>query len=79
MEMEAICSSETSVDNGLQGVISQKMVIFGIDYRLQLQHFVTVYTRPVQHGALIYSAGFNVNQNFKKNIFLNNSMFQFFS
>jgi hypothetical protein len=30
-------------------------------------------------GALIYSAGFNVNQNFKKIIFLNNSMFQFFS
>jgi hypothetical protein len=29
-------------------------------------------------GALIYSAGFNVNQNFKKKIFLNNSMFQFF-
>jgi hypothetical protein len=30
-------------------------------------------------GALIYSAGFNINQNFKKKIFLNNSMFQFFS
>jgi hypothetical protein len=29
-------------------------------------------------GALIYSAGFNVNQNFKKKIFLNNSMFQFY-
>jgi hypothetical protein len=26
--MEAICSSETSVDNGLHGVISQKMVLF---------------------------------------------------
>jgi hypothetical protein len=30
-------------------------------------------------GALIYSVGFNVNQNVKKKIFLNNSMFQFFS
>jgi hypothetical protein len=30
-------------------------------------------------GALSYSAGFNVNQNFKKKIFLNNSMFQVFS
>jgi hypothetical protein len=30
-------------------------------------------------GALIYSAGFNVNQNSRKKIFLNNSMFQFFS
>jgi hypothetical protein len=29
-------------------------------------------------GALIYSAGFNVNQNFKKKIFLKNSMFHFF-
>jgi hypothetical protein len=29
-------------------------------------------------GALFYSAGFN-NQNFKKKIFLHNSMFQFFS
>jgi hypothetical protein len=28
MEMEAICSSETLVDNGLHGVISQKMVVF---------------------------------------------------
>jgi hypothetical protein len=36
---------------------------------------------PVMYfpGALIYSAGFNVNQNFKKKIFLNNSRFQFFS
>jgi hypothetical protein len=36
---------------------------------------------PVKYfpGTLIYSAGFNVNQNFKKKIFLNNSMFQFFS
>jgi hypothetical protein len=30
-------------------------------------------------GALIYSAGFNVIQNFKEKIFLNNSMFQVFS
>jgi hypothetical protein len=30
-------------------------------------------------GALFYSAGFNVSQNFKKKIFLNNSMFKFFS
>jgi hypothetical protein len=30
-------------------------------------------------GALIYSAGFNVNQNVKKKIFLNNIMFQIFS
>jgi hypothetical protein len=30
-------------------------------------------------GALFYSAGFNVNQNFKEKIFLNNSMFQYFS
>jgi hypothetical protein len=30
-------------------------------------------------GALIYSAGFNVNQNFKTFFFLKNSMFQFFS
>jgi hypothetical protein len=30
-------------------------------------------------GALFYSAGFNVNQNFKEKLFLNNSMFQFFS
>jgi hypothetical protein len=30
-------------------------------------------------GALIYSAGFNVNQNVKKKIFLNDSMFQLFS
>jgi hypothetical protein len=30
-------------------------------------------------GTLIYSAGFNVNQNVKKKIFLNNTMFQFFS
>jgi hypothetical protein len=29
-------------------------------------------------GALFYSAGFNVNQNFEEKIFLNNSMFQFF-
>jgi hypothetical protein len=29
-------------------------------------------------GALFYSAGFNVNQNFKEKIFLNNSMFRFF-
>jgi hypothetical protein len=29
-------------------------------------------------GALIYSAGFNVDQNFKKKMFLSNSMFQFF-
>jgi hypothetical protein len=29
-------------------------------------------------GALFYSAGFNVYQNFKKKIFLNNSMFPFF-
>jgi hypothetical protein len=36
-------------------------------------------SRPVQRGALFYSAGFNVNQNFKEKIFLNNSMFQFFS
>jgi hypothetical protein len=30
-------------------------------------------------GALLYSAGFNVNQNLKKKIFLNKSMFKFFS
>jgi hypothetical protein len=30
-------------------------------------------------GALFYSASFNVNQNFKKKQFMNNSMFQFFS
>jgi hypothetical protein len=30
-------------------------------------------------GAPIYPADFNVNQNFKKKLFLNNSMFQFFS
>jgi hypothetical protein len=30
-------------------------------------------------GALFYSAGFNVNQNFKNKIFPNNSMFKFFS
>jgi hypothetical protein len=30
-------------------------------------------------GALFYPAGFNVNQNFKEKIFLNNRMFQFFS
>jgi hypothetical protein len=30
-------------------------------------------------GALIYSAGFNINQNLKKKIFLNNGMFEFFS
>jgi hypothetical protein len=30
-------------------------------------------------GALFYSAGFNVNQNLKEKIFLNNSMFTFFS
>jgi hypothetical protein len=29
-------------------------------------------------GALFYSVGFNVNQNFKKKVFLNNSMFQLF-
>jgi hypothetical protein len=29
-------------------------------------------------GALFYSAGFNVNQNFEEKIFLNNSMFQYF-
>jgi hypothetical protein len=29
-------------------------------------------------GPRIYSAGFNVNQKFKKKIFLNNSMFQLF-
>jgi hypothetical protein len=29
-------------------------------------------------GALIYSAGFNVNQNFKKKIFVNNICFNFF-
>jgi hypothetical protein len=29
-------------------------------------------------GALFYSAGFNVNQNFKEKMFLNNSMFPFF-
>jgi hypothetical protein len=36
---------------------------------------------PVIHfpGALIYSPGFNVNQKFKKEIFLNNNMFPFFS
>jgi hypothetical protein len=28
LKMGAICSFETSVDNGLQGVISQKMVLF---------------------------------------------------
>jgi hypothetical protein len=28
LKMEAICSSETSVDNGLHGVISQKMVLY---------------------------------------------------
>jgi hypothetical protein len=30
-------------------------------------------------GALIYSAGFNVNRNLKEKIFVNNSTFQFFS
>jgi hypothetical protein len=30
-------------------------------------------------GALIYSAGFNVNKSFNKKLFLNNGMFQFFS
>jgi hypothetical protein len=30
-------------------------------------------------GALIYFTGFNLNQNFKKTIFLNNNIFQFFS
>jgi hypothetical protein len=36
---------------------------------------------PVMYfpGALIYSADFNVNQNFKEKIFLNNSMSAFFS
>jgi hypothetical protein len=28
LKMEAICSSETSVDNGIHGVISQKMELF---------------------------------------------------
>jgi hypothetical protein len=28
LKMEAVCSSETSVDNGLHGVISQKMALF---------------------------------------------------
>jgi hypothetical protein len=40
-----------------------------------------LYIRPVQRGAgaLFYSAGFNVNQNFKEKIYLNNSMFHFLS
>jgi hypothetical protein len=29
-------------------------------------------------GPLLYSAGFNVNQDLKKKIFLNKSMFKFF-
>jgi hypothetical protein len=41
-------------------------------------HSRRAYCRP-RHGALFYSAGFNVNQNFKEQIFLNNSMFQFSS
>jgi hypothetical protein len=28
LKMEALCSSETSVDDGLHGVISQKMILF---------------------------------------------------
>jgi hypothetical protein len=39
--MEAICSSETSVDNGLQGVISQKMVLFAfvVPMKIICQYF----------------------------------------
>jgi hypothetical protein len=44
-------------------------------------YIVTSQMAPVIYfpGALIYSAGFNVNQNVKKKIFLNKNMFQFFS
>jgi hypothetical protein len=47
-----------------------------VDSRTGLSNAAPVIYFP---GALFYSARFNVNQNFKKKIFLNNSMFQFFS
>jgi hypothetical protein len=40
-------------------------------------HNDNVYTRAVQRGARLYSAGFNINQNLKKKIFLNKNMFKF--
>jgi hypothetical protein len=45
-------------------------------FRLGLSNAVPMIYFP---GTLFYSAGFNVNQNFKEKMFLNNSMFQFVS
>jgi hypothetical protein len=50
--------------------------MYDLGFRTGLSNAAPVIYFP---DALIYSAGFNVNQNFKKKIFLNNNMFQFFS
>jgi hypothetical protein len=65
------CTVPTCVYAGLAG---NHLNLQGLLYTAGLSNAAPVIYFP---GALIYSAGFNVNQNFKKNIFLNNSMFQY--
>jgi hypothetical protein len=43
--MEAICSSETSVDNGLHGVISQKVVYSSFNDLSVLERDLAIYER----------------------------------
>jgi hypothetical protein len=52
--MEAICSSETSVDNGLHGVISQKIVLFITTSvkNSNSTYLKIVYDRPVFFGTV---------------------------
>jgi hypothetical protein len=73
-----IATSEISLNTG--NFSSIRLATQGVTYpqrwfRPGLSNAAPVIFFP---GALIYSAGFNVNQNFTKKIFMNNSMFQFF-
>jgi hypothetical protein len=69
--MRSVCQLET--------VLKDTMAVLFLKIQLPLLNVPGLSNAaPVIYfpGALFYSAGFNVNQNLKKN--LNNSMFQFF-
>jgi hypothetical protein len=66
------CAAEESGFDSVQG----DQIVFFTESRPGLSNAGLVIYFP---GTLFYPVGFNVNRNFKKNIFLNNGMFQFFS
>jgi hypothetical protein len=90
LQKECPCSEKTNgkrfhCQGMLHGILGEDSK--GSVHGIRRGHSVELTTPGLSNGApviyftdaLIYSAGFNVNQNFKKKKILNNGMFQYFS